>query len=69
MSDSTQIEGFEGAGVGRKVELREGKELEVGEIVKRVKEHLGLEHGMSSWQSQCFLRSPSMLTVSATCWT
>jgi putative NIF3 family GTP cyclohydrolase 1 type 2 len=43
ISDSTQIEGFEGAGVGRRIELNEA--LDIGEIVKRVKKHLGLEHG------------------------
>lgn len=37
--------GFEGAGMGRRVDL--GKPLEVSEVVKMVKEHLSLDHGAS----------------------
>lgn len=36
--------GFEGAGSGRVVEL-EGEGLELEEVVKRVKKHLGMETG------------------------
>jgi putative NIF3 family GTP cyclohydrolase 1 type 2 len=39
-----KVAGFEGAGMGRRVDL--GKGLEVSEVVRIVKEHLSLEHGM-----------------------
>jgi putative NIF3 family GTP cyclohydrolase 1 type 2 len=38
-----KVAGFEGAGMGRRVDL--GKGLEVSEVVRIVKEHLSLEHG------------------------
>lgn len=37
-----KVAGFEGAGMGRRVDL--GKGLEVSEVVRIVKEHLSLEH-------------------------
>jgi putative NIF3 family GTP cyclohydrolase 1 type 2 len=40
--------GFEGAGMGRRVDL--GKGLAVNEVVRIVKEHLSLEHGALRWQ-------------------
>lgn len=47
-----KVAGFEGAGMGRRVDL--GKGLEVSEVVRIVKEHLNLEHGVSlsrvGWQ-------------------
>lgn len=42
---TTPVAGFEDAGMGKIVELREG--LGVGEIVKMVKKHLSLEYGAS----------------------
>jgi putative NIF3 family GTP cyclohydrolase 1 type 2 len=41
-----KVAGFEGAGMGRRVDL--GKSLEVTEVVKMVKEHLSLDHGEPS---------------------
>jgi hypothetical protein len=43
-----KVAGFEGAGMGRRVDL--GKGLEVSEVVRIVKEHLSLEHGTLSCQ-------------------
>lgn len=41
-----KVPGFEGAGMGRRVDL--SSPISVSEIVKMVKQHLNLEHGMSS---------------------
>jgi putative NIF3 family GTP cyclohydrolase 1 type 2 len=43
-----KVAGFEGAGMGRRVDL--GKGLEVSEVVRIVKEHLSLEHGALDWK-------------------
>jgi putative NIF3 family GTP cyclohydrolase 1 type 2 len=43
-----KVAGFEGAGMGRRVDL--GKGLAVNEVVRIVKEHLSLEHGALRWQ-------------------
>jgi hypothetical protein len=43
-----KVAGFEGAGMGKRVDL--GKGLEVNEVVRIIKEHLSLEYGMlQSW--------------------
>lgn len=51
ITPTTPVAGFEDAGMGKIVQLREG--LGVGEIVKMVKKHLSLEYGtlMSSSKS------------------
>lgn len=46
ITHSTQIEGFEGAGIGKIVQLKEG--MKTSKIVEMVKEHLVLEHGTSA---------------------
>ncbi len=51
---------YENAGMGRIVRFENGMGLEVGEIVKRVKSHLGIQYGTSlergfgdfSWQTR-----------------
>jgi hypothetical protein len=45
ITPTTPVAGFEDAGMGKIVELREG--LGIGEIVKMVKKHLSLEYGAS----------------------
>jgi putative NIF3 family GTP cyclohydrolase 1 type 2 len=44
LTKSHTIEGFEGAGMGKIVRLKEG--LGVMDIVKMVKDHLEIDHGM-----------------------
>ena len=40
-----KVAGFEGAGMGRRVDL--DKSLNISEVIKMVKEHLSLDHGQS----------------------
>lgn len=43
ITDSPEIDGFEGAGMGKIVHLKQ--KVSVLDIVKQVKEHLNIEHG------------------------
>jgi putative NIF3 family GTP cyclohydrolase 1 type 2 len=59
-----KVAGFEGAGMGRRVDL--GKGLEVSEVVRIVKEHLSLEHGRSigkSWEHRAYKPSSDRYTT------
>jgi len=59
-----KVAGFEGAGMGRRVDL--GKGLEVSEVVRIVKEHLSLEHGRSigkSWEHRAYEPSSGCYTA------
>ena len=43
ISHSPQLEGFDGAGIGKIIQLKEG--MKTSRIVEMVKEHLTLSHG------------------------
>lgn len=59
---SEKVAGFEGAGVGRRVDL--GKPVAVNEVVKMVKQHLSLDHGQSSTPSLRFRHRASRILIS-----